>query len=247
MARAKVTTKTAAAKRTGSAGAKRAPPRSAAENAARDAVIEAGLELERSGLTPGRSGNVSLRFEDGMLITPSGMPYSEIRRGDIVRVAGDGDVGEGQCKPSSEWRFHLSALKARPDRHAVIHTHSMYSTVLACRHEPIPAFHYMVAVAGGTDIPCVPYALFGTDELAGYVAEGLAERDACLMANHGVIAIATDLAKAMELLREVEELARQYVNVLTLGGPKLLNKKQMAEVLQRFKSYGQNAQKSENS
>ncbi|MEM9030339.1 MAG: class II aldolase/adducin family protein [Pseudomonadota bacterium] len=213
--------------------------RSRAETAARKQVVTAGLTLEANGLTPGKSGNVSVRFGDGMLISPSGMPYSDITVDDVVLVSSDGDVPDGQRKPSSEWRFHLSALQARPDRHAVVHTHSRHATILACRHEPIPAFHYMVAVAGGADIPCVPYAAFGTDKLAAHVAAGLEARDACLMANHGMIALGDTMAAALDVARDVEELATQYCSVLALGGPKVLNRKQMADVLERFKSYGQ--------
>ncbi len=214
----------------------------AEENAVRRAVLETAREMSVRGLSPGRSGNVSARWGDGMLITPSGLPYDEITPKDIVAVHGDGSVSPKQRKPSSEWRFHLGAYRARPDCGAVVHTHSLHATVLACAHKPIPAFHYMVAVAGGTDIPLVPYAPFGTDELADFVAAGLAERTACLMANHGQIAIGATLASALELAAEVETLAEQYVKVLTLGAPKLLNARHLADVLERFKGYGQNAQ-----
>ena len=176
-----------------------------------------------------------------MLITPSGMPYDEIVLKDIVYVTNAGEVPGQQRKPSSEWRFHLSAYQQREDCGAVVHTHSLHATVLACAHKPIPAFHYMVAVAGGIDIPLIPYAPFGTIELAELVAQGLAERTACLMANHGQIAIGKSLAAALELATEVETLAEQYVKVLTLGKPKLLTNTQMQDVLERFAGYGQNA------
>lgn len=213
-----------------------------AELAAREDVIVTAQQMSVRGLSPGRSGNVSMRFGAGMLITPSGVPYDTLQPADIVFVDGDGRVADGGLKPSSEWQFHLSALSARVDRHAVVHTHSRNALALACRHEAIPAFHYMVAAAGGIDIPCVPYALFGSTELADHVAAGLTKRDACLMANHGMIALGRDLGHALELAAEVEELAAQYVTVLQLGKPKLLTKAQMAEVLERFKTYGQNAQ-----
>lgn len=216
--------------------------RSASETRFRQAVIETALDMSRTGLSPGRSGNVSVRFEDGMLITPSGMPYDEIKPDDIVFVGTDGRRREGERKPSSEWQFHLAALAARKDRDAIVHTHSTNAVVLACRHEAIPAFHYMVAVAGGTEIPCVPYAVFGSPELADYVATGLADADACLMANHGQIAMGTSLDRALELATEVETLAAQYVGVLQLGKPKLLTKRQMNDVLERIKTYGQAAQ-----
>lgn len=216
--------------------------RKSGEKALRRAVIETALAMSRSGLSPGRSGNVSARFEDGMLITPSGMAYDELEPGDIVFVGADGSAAEGQRKPSSEWQFHLAAYRTRPGRHAVVHTHSMHATVLACAGRPIPAFHYMVAVAGGDDIPLVPYATFGTEELAARVAMGLAARDACLMASHGQIAIGETLASALELAHEVEILAEQYIKVLILGPAQILPPDEMARVLEKFKSYGQRGQ-----
>jgi len=178
-----------------------------------------------------------------MLITPTGMQYETLKPRDIVFVTGKGTLqGRSLRKPSSEWRFHLAAYHARADMNAVVHTHSLYATVLACAHKPIPAFHYMVAVAGGSDIPLVPYDTFGTGELARHVGEGLAHRNACLMANHGQIAIGKDLAQALELAHEVEVLAQQYVNVLSIGEAHILPEEEMARVLERFKSYGQRAQ-----
>ena len=215
-----------------------------AEKRARRAVIDTALAMSRSGLSPGRSGNVSCRWKGGMLITPTGMQYETLKPRDIVFVTGKGTLqGRSLRKPSSEWRFHLAAYRARADMNAVVHTHSLYATVLACAHKPIPAFHYMVAVAGGSDIPLVAYDTFGTDELAQHVGKGLAHRNACLMANHGQIAIGKDLAAALELAHEVEVLAQQYANVLAIGGePHTLPDEEMARVLERFKSYGQRAQ-----
>lgn len=212
------------------------------EAAMRKAVITTALEMSRSGLSPGRSGNVSARWDDGMLITPSGMAYESLDPSDIAYVANDGTAQPGGRKPSSEWRFHLSAYHARPDREAVVHTHSLYATALACAHKPIPAFHYMVAVAGGVDIPLIPYAPFGTAELADLVADGLEDRDALLMANHGQIAIGKSLDHALELAQEVETLARQYTLVLGVGAAHILGSDQMSDVLTRFATYGQNAQ-----
>ena len=218
------------------------PPVKPAESAARRAVLETARAMSASGLSPARSGNVSTRFSSGLLITPSGMPYDEIGPADIVFVAASGATQSGCRKPSSEWHFHAAAYKARPDAHAVVHTHSMHATVLACAHKPIPAFHYMVAVAGGCDIPLVPYATFGTAALAAHVATGLAHRDACLMANHGQIAIGATLPAALELAHEVETLAEQYLKVLSLGPAHILSETDMAAVLQKFKSYGQRGQ-----
>lgn len=219
-------------------------PKQTSELASRKAVIAAALEMSRTGLSPGRSGNVSVRRPGGMLITPSGMAYDEIKPADIVFVADDGRTPPKARKPSSEWRFHLAAYHARPDRDAVVHTHSMFATVIACAGKPIPAFHYMVAIAGGIDIPCIPYATFGTEELSGHVAKGLAERDACLMANHGQIAIAATLPAALDLATEVETLAAMYVHLLSTGlKPTILPLTEMTDILHRFKTYGQNAQK----
>ncbi len=212
------------------------------ETQLRKQVLETALAMSRSGLSPNRSGNVSARFGDGMLITPTGLAYEDIGPNDIVFVAGDGSVPGKQKKPSSEWHFHLSAYQARPDMGAVVHTHSLHAVVLACAGRAIPAFHYMVAVAGGSDIPVVPYATFGTPELAQYVARGLADRRACLMAHHGAIALGETLPQALELAHEVEVLAEQYYKLLCLGQPALLPDAEMKIVIERFKSYGQTAQ-----
>ncbi len=212
------------------------------EAVARRDVIDTALAMSRQGLSPGRSGNVSARFGDAILITPSGMAYDALAPGDIVRVGLDGGVAAGQRSPSSETGFHLAAYRARPDVGAIVHTHSLHATVLACARRPIPAFHYMVAVAGGDDIPLVPYATFGTEELARHVAVGLAHRNACLMANHGQIAVGATCSEALALANEVEVLAEQYVKVLTLGSPHILARDEMARVLEKFAGYGQKAQ-----
>jgi len=209
---------------------------------ARQGVIDTARAMSRAGLSPGRSGNVSCRWRQGMLITPSGMAYDELVPADVVYVGQRGKMEAASRKPSSEWRFHAIVYETRPDAGAVVHCHSLNATALACAHRPIPAFHYMVAVAGGSDIPLVPYATFGTEELARLVASGLARRNACLLANHGQIALAATLAAALELAQEVETLAAQYVRVLGLGAPHILGDTEMAEVLARFKAYGQRAQ-----
>jgi L-fuculose-phosphate aldolase len=223
--------------------AKKKKRNASGEAVARRAVIDTALAMSRSGLSPNRSGNISCRWGDGMLITPTGLAYEDLKPSDIVMVEADGAVEGKQKKPSSEWRFHFSAYGARPDMNAVVHTHSLHAAVLACAGKPIPAFHYMVAVAGGKDIPIVPYAPFGTDELARYVAQGLADRRACLMAHHGAIAMGETLDAALELAHEVEVLAEQYYKVLTLGPVSVLSDDQMDDVLERFKTYGQKAQK----
>lgn len=197
--------------------------------------------MSESGLSPGRSGNVSARIEGGMLITPSGKAYNIMEPDDIVAVGSDGTPRPGSLKPSSEWRFHLKIYEVRPDVRAIVHCHSLNATALACTHRPIPAFHYMVAVAGGKDIPLAPYATFGTPELAANIAAVLTDRKACLLANHGQIATGTSLAAALELAHEIETLAAQYIKVLGLGETHLLDDEEMDRVLARFRSYGQNA------
>jgi L-fuculose-phosphate aldolase len=206
------------------------------EKALRRAVIRTACAMSEARLSPGRSGNVSCRFRDGMLITPTGMEYAELELDDIVFVAGDGTVPPRQRKPSSEWHFHLAIYAARAEMGAIVHTHSLHATVLACAHKAIPAFHYMVAVAGGKDIPLVPYATFGTEALAHNVAKGLKERNACLIANHGAI------ARGETLAFEVETLAEQYYKVLTLDAPHVLPDDEMERILGKFKSYGQRGQ-----
>jgi len=208
----------------------------AREGALRAQVVETAKRMSASGLSHGRSGNVSARWGDGMLITPSGAAYDTLTPEDIVYMDANGTPSGG--KPSSEWRFHQAAYEARPDAGAVVHCHSRSATALACAHRPIPAFHYMVAVAGGTDIPLAPYATFGTAELAAHVADALRDRKACLLANHGQIAVGADLEAALELAGEVENLAAKYLEVLKLGEPNLLDDAAMAEVLDKFETYG---------
>ncbi len=214
------------------------------EKAVRAAIVATAQRMSALGLSPGRTGNVSQRFDDGLLITPSGVAYDELRPKDIVFVAGDGAVDAKQLKPSSETPFHRAIYAARPDVQAVVHCHAMNATVLASAHRPIPAFHYMVAAAGGSDIPCVPYATFGTDELSRHVAAGLAHRNACLMGNHGMVAIGETPEDALELAATVEMLATQYVSLLAIGGPfHILDADEMARVVEKFRGYGQRAQK----
>lgn len=207
------------------------------ESAARVAVVAAACGLHARGLSVATSGNVSCRWGDGMLITPTALPYEELGPDDVVQVAGDGSVADGRHAPSSEWRFHLAAYAARPDQDALVHCHSTHATILACAHRSIPAFHYMVAMAGGDDIPCVPYAGFGTAELARFVSEGLTARTACLLANHGQVAMGATPADALDLAWIVEELARQYLGVLQLGEVHLLDEVEMARVVNRFSEY----------
>ena len=211
----------------------------------RNKIIKTALSLNETGLSAGASGNVSARVEGGFLITPSGVKYHKLRAEDIVFMDMDGNA-KGNFVPSSEWRFHLDIYKQRRSAKAIVHAHPPYSTALACLNKDIPAFHYMVAVAGGKDIRCCTYEPFGTPELSVAVLEALLGRKACLMSHHGLIAFGDNLEKAMSLAVEVEVLAQQYQLVLQMGAPELLSEQEMEDVLHRFWTYGDNAQKVEN-
>jgi L-fuculose-phosphate aldolase len=207
----------------------------------RQELITVAREMNRSGLNRGTSGNLSIRSGEGMLITPSGLPYEQLEATDIVYVEDRGEAQpriDGDGKPSSEWRIHRDVYRARPDALAILHAHPVHSTALACLRKPLPAFHYMVAVAGGRDIRCAEYATFGSQALSDHVLEALNGRRACLMANHGVLAIANDLAGALTLAQEVEQLARSYLQCLAAGAPAILDDAEMDRVLDKFKSYG---------
>ena len=204
---------------------------------ARRHLIETAVQMNRCGINQGTSGNLSIRHEGGMLITPSGMPYAALELADIVFVDGYG-AHHGPRLPSSEWRIHHDIYQARADAVAILHAHPTDCAALACLNEPIPAFHYMVAVAGGRDIRCAPYATFGTQDLSNHVLEALQDRKACLMANHGLICLADDLDKALALAIEVEQLAQTYLHCLSVGNPVILDDEEMDRVLLKFKSYG---------
>jgi L-fuculose-phosphate aldolase len=206
----------------------------------RRAIIAACGVLSRTGLSPGKSGNISARIDGGVVITPTGVPYDKIKASDLVVVRADGSVPERQLIASSEWPFHLAIYAARPDAKAIVHTHSPHATSLACLGRGIPAFHYMVAVAGGDRIECAPYATFGTEDLARNAVAALgAERRACLLSNHGQIAIGETVDAALTLAEEVETLAAQYLRARQIGEPHILPADEMARVLEKFKTYGQ--------
>ncbi|OYZ07840.1 MAG: class II aldolase [Methylophilales bacterium 16-45-7] len=194
-------------------------------------------QLAHAGLNKGTSGNVSVRNHLGFLITPSGVPAEALSAEAMVQMGWDG-FAEAHKKPSSEWRFHRDILQARHDIHAVVHTHSMFATTLACLHQEIPAFHYMIAVAGGVNIRCAPYALFGSQALSDAAVIALEGRKACLLANHGMIALGRDLTEALAIAIEVENLAEQYWRALQLGNPYILNETEMRDVFNQFKGYG---------
>lgn len=207
----------------------------------RAAVIATAGAMNARGINVNKSGNVSVRClrgaRAGFLLTPTGVPYERLAADDIVFVGDDGRA-IGRCEPSSEWRFHAAIYRARPELHAVVHTHSTHATALACQGLGIPAFHYMVAAAGGHDIRCAEYATFGTQALADNALAALQDRKACLLAHHGVIACADALDSALALAVEVENLARTYVVVRALGEPRLLDRAEMERVLERFRTYG---------
>jgi L-fuculose-phosphate aldolase len=205
----------------------------------RTMVIATCRELTRRGLTHGTSGNVSVRCDERrFFVSPSGMDYEVLQADDVPLMDLDGRW-YGKHRPSSEWRFHRDIFKSRHDVGAIVHTHSPHATALACTGRGIPAFHYMVAVAGGRDIRCAPYHAFGTQELSDAALTALKDRKACLLANHGVIATGADLATAMSLAGEVENLALQYNAALSLGEVRILDAAEMCRVVEKFRTYGQ--------
>lgn len=219
------------------------------ENEARQAIIDACLQMNTLGINQGKAGNISMRWHrgtsDGYLVTPSGLPYDQTGVDDIVWAdlhwTGPRWPAGARREPSSEWRMH-QAIYAAHEATAVVHTHSPYATSLAClpriQQQGIPAFHYMIAVAGGDSIRCAPYALFGTEALARGAMQALAGRRACLLANHGTLCFGDSLESALALAVEVETLARMYWQALQIGEPAVLDAQQMAEVIERFKRYG---------
>lgn len=200
-------------------------------------IIAACQDMNRRGINQGTSGNISVRVPEGLLLTPSGLPYDEMEPADIVLMRLDGSH-EGRRKPSTEWRFHRDIIASRPEVGAVVHTHAMFATTLSCLRLDIPAVHYMVAAAGGTTIRCAPYATFGTPELAALALKALEGRSACLLANHGMIALGEDLEQAFDVAVEVEALCEQYLRALQVGEPELLSPQEMKDVFERFRGYG---------
>jgi len=200
-------------------------------------LVNIAQKLVILGLNRGTSGNVAVRYGKTFLVTPSGVPTEDRLPDGMVAMNFSGaTLGDG--KPSSEWRFHCDILAARPEIGAVIHTHSRYATSLACLNRDIPPFHYMISVAGGDSIRCAPYALLGSQELSDFTLQALENRKACLLGNHGMIALGYDLADALAVAVEVEALCEQYCIALQIGEPNVLSDSQMQEVLEKFKSYG---------
>lgn len=211
-----------------------------AEKDLRQAIIDQCLFMNSSGLNQGTSGNISARFEDKMLISPSATPYDKLTPEMIAAMPFDAEYGtwEGPLKPSTEWRFHFDILKSRTDMAAVVHAHPTYCTTLAIARKEIPACHYMIAAFGGTNVRCAPYARYGTPELSELALTALTDRSACLLANHGSIAMGEDLDKGMWRAVELEAIARQYYLSLAIGGPVLLTDQEIAETVAGFSSYG---------
>lgn len=201
-------------------------------------IIDTCLEMTRLGLNQGTAGNISVRYQGGMLITPTGTPYERLTEANIVFVDADGQFEEGKI-PSSEWRFHQAVYQARPDANAVVHNHAVHCTAVSILNRPIPAIHYMIAVGGGNTIPCAPYATFGSKKLSGHVYEAMKDRKATLLQHHGLITCEENLQKALWLAHEVEVLARLYLTTLAIVDPvPVLPDEEIAIVLEKFKSYG---------
>ena len=210
-----------------------------AEKDLRNEIIARCREMNASGINRGTSGNISVLFDDRMLVSPSAIPFDKLEPEMIASIALDGsDPWEGTMKPSTEWRFHLELLRERDDARAVVHAHPPYCTTLAIARKEIPACHYMIAAFGGRNIRCAGYATFGTQELADLALEAIRDRTACLLANHGMIAIGKNLAKAMWRAIELETIARQYYLSLQIGGPVLLSDDEIELTQQGFASYG---------
>lgn len=207
------------------------------ERRAREAVLETARQMHHRGLVRGTSGNVSCRWRDGMLITPTALPYDALAPEQVVVVDADGTHPTDGPRPSSEWRLHLAAYRARPERTAVVHCHSRYATAHSCLRRGIPAVHYLIVAAGGADIPCVEYQEYGSERLAGRVAEALATRDACLLAHHGQVAIGRSLDAALDLAESVEDLAMIHLQLLPLGDVPVLSEEEVEAALRRYADY----------
>jgi L-fuculose-phosphate aldolase len=203
----------------------------------RDEVIETCLKMNEEGINQGTSGNVSVLTDEGFLITASGVPYHKMKPEHVVEMDLDGGY-RGEYLPSTEWRMHMDIFRHRPEAGAIVHTHSIYATALACLRKDIPPFHYMIGIGGGTTIRCSDYAEFGTQELSDVMLKALEDRSACLLGNHGQIVFGENLAKALWRAGEVETISHQYWGALQAGKPVILTTAQMTSVLARFKTYG---------
>jgi|TARA_B110001452_G_scaffold240195_1_gene221624 L-fuculose-phosphate aldolase len=200
-------------------------------------VIKYAKMLNSKKLSALRSGNISVRWKDGFLITPSGKKYSLLKNKDIVFVSDKGKFDKKKGVPSSEWRFHQDIYLNKKEAQSIVHTHSTFATAISTHGKSIPAFHYMIAMAGGNDIKCAKYATYGTRKLSNNILKALKNRSACLISNHGQIAFSENLSKAFELAEEVENLSHQYITALKIGKPKILSFKEMKKILSKAKNY----------
>jgi L-fuculose-phosphate aldolase len=207
------------------------------EAGTRQAMIDACLKMNHTGINQGTAGNLSVRWKNGLLITPSGVPYDEMTVDDIVFMDMDGNY-QHRLAGSSEWRFHRDILKARGEVNAVVHAHPIHATAFAICGMEIPAVHYMIAAAGGPTIRCAPYETYGTEELSKAVLEALSGRTCALIANHGMIATGPDLREAMWLAVELETLCKQYALALQIGIPRVLEAEEIDKTIEKFKEYG---------
>ena len=201
------------------------------------AIISACKKLDSIGLNRGASGNISIKTNNGFLITPSGLNVEKVHADNMVELNFEGVPLNG-TNPSSEWRLHAEIYKRKKGVGAVVHTHSNFACALASLRENLPAFHYMVAVGGGKNIRCCEYAIFGSKELADKVVEALEGRMACLMANHGLVCCGKELEHAIFLAEELEALCKQYLTARSIGGVKILSDSEMELVIEKFKNYG---------
>jgi len=206
------------------------------EQQSREQLVATSQRMVELGLNRGTAGNASVRLGDGMLITPSALPVSEMMTDSMVRMDLEGKVLQGG-KPSSEWRFHRDIFVARPEIGAVLHMHSTFATTIACLGKDVPAVHYHIAIAGGDSIRCTPYTIFGEQNLSDLALEALHDRKACLLGNHGMIALGKDLADALSVAQEVEYLCEIYWRTLQAGTPQILTAQQMHAVKEKFVEY----------
>jgi len=209
-----------------------------ADNELRNEIITITRLFNETGMSVGTSGNLSARAREGFLITPTGVPYEDMTPDDIIEMNLNGKVVSGKLKPSTEWPFHKAIYVSRKAINAIVHVHSPYATGISCTRQDIPAFHYMVALVGGDTVRCAKYATFGTEELSRSALAALKDRRACLLANHGMIALGEDIKSAYRLAEEVENLAMQYWISKQIGTPVLLDNAEMKVNKEKFKTYG---------
>jgi|TARA_B110000196_G_scaffold290358_1_gene276573 L-fuculose-phosphate aldolase len=211
------------------------------KNKLKSLLADTALKLHKMGLNHGATGNCSCRDGDTFLITPSGVDTKNLSEDKMVRMDFKGNIVESNSnlKPSSEWRFHQDIMSQRNEVGAIVHTHSVYASVVSLFNKELPSFHYMIAVAGGDSVRCAPYAMFGTQELSDNIINALVDRKACLIANHGLVTIGKNLTEALNIAEEIEHLCHQYIEAKKIGEPNLLDKKQMLEVIERFETYSQ--------